>query len=79
MAKLAIAGGTPVFSPPLNPQWPQFDDREKRYVAQAIDARGWGGFPEPMPLAAQYGERFAKAHGSKHGICCVNGSVSSLM
>lgn len=76
MAKLAIAGGSPVFSPPLNPPWPQYDDREKQYVLKAIEARGWGGFPEPMPLAAQFAERFAAAHDSKHGICCVNGSVT---
>jgi dTDP-4-amino-4,6-dideoxygalactose transaminase len=74
--KLAIAGGTPVFSPPFSPPWPMFDEREKRYVLEAIEARGWGGFPEPMPLAAKFAERFAKAHDSKYGVCCVNGSVT---
>src|SRR5579871_1394090 len=76
MAQLAIAGGSPVFSPPLNPPWPIYDEREKRYLSEAIDARGWGGFPEPMPLAGKFGAAFARAHDSKHGICCANGSVS---
>jgi dTDP-4-amino-4,6-dideoxygalactose transaminase len=74
--KLAVSGGTPVFEKPLNPPWPVFDAREKQYLIEALEARGWGGFPEPMPQAAKFAARFAEAHGAKHGICCANGSVT---
>ena len=76
MSKLALLGGTPLCSAKPAAPWPEFDEREKRYVMEAVEARGWGGFPEPMPLAGRFAERFAAAHDARHGICAVNGSVT---
>ena len=35
MGHLAITGGTPVFDRPLQPQWPQFDERDEKALRAA--------------------------------------------
>jgi dTDP-4-amino-4,6-dideoxygalactose transaminase len=73
--KLALLGGTPVRSKPF-PAWPEFDDRERRYLAMALESRRWGGFPYPSAMATEFGARFAAFHGATYGLVCSNGSVS---
>jgi dTDP-4-amino-4,6-dideoxygalactose transaminase len=75
MEKLALFGGTPVRTTPFSP-WPYFDDKERAYLNAALESRNWGGYPFPSPLAAQFGQLFADAHGAKFGIPCANGSVT---
>lgn len=75
MSKLAIKGGTPVRSKPW-PRWPLRGDEERKQLLDAFENGSWGGFPEPQPKAAEFGERFAKYQDSKFGICCTNGSIS---
>lgn len=75
MDRLALLGGTPVRTRPFAP-WPEYDDRERRYLMEALESRNWGGFPFPSPLAAEVGRAFAEYHGAKHGILCSNGSVT---
>ncbi len=76
MSKLALFGGAPVFDAPLAPRWPQHDARERQKLLAALDAGGWGGFPPPMPMSGEFASKFAARHDAKHGVCCVNGSVS---
>jgi dTDP-4-amino-4,6-dideoxygalactose transaminase len=75
MAKLAIRGGTPVRKAPW-PAWPVYDDREIAALTEVVRSRNWGGFPEPNHRAAKFARLFAAAHGSKHGICAMNGTVT---
>jgi dTDP-4-amino-4,6-dideoxygalactose transaminase len=75
MEKLALFGGTPVRTTPFSP-WPQFDDKERTYLMAALESRNWGGYPFPSPLAAEFGEKFARAHGANFGIPCANGSIT---
>lgn len=75
MERLALLGGTPVRARPFAP-WPEFDDRERRYLMEALESRRWGGYPFPSPLAAEVGRAFAEYHGAKYGILCANGSVT---
>ena len=75
MAKLALKGGTPVRTQPFAP-WPEYDEREERYLLEALRSRNWGGFPYASQLAAEFGRRFAEYHGARYGLVCANGSVS---
>ncbi|HEY3359434.1 MAG TPA: aminotransferase class I/II-fold pyridoxal phosphate-dependent enzyme [Polyangia bacterium] len=75
MAKLAIRGGAPVRKAPW-PQWPVYDDREIAALTEVVRSRNWGGYPEPNHRAAKFAKLFAAAHGAKHGICAMNGSVT---
>jgi dTDP-4-amino-4,6-dideoxygalactose transaminase len=77
MSKLAIHGGTPVHArKPVVPQWPIFDDSDVEAVANVVRSGRWGGYPEPGPYASQLGSEMARIHGAKHGICCVNGTIT---
>ena len=76
MSKLAILGGTPVRESPIAAPWPAFDDRERAGLLEVLESRAWGGYPEPSPRAADFASAFAVHHGSSHGICCTNGSVT---
>jgi dTDP-4-amino-4,6-dideoxygalactose transaminase len=75
MAKLAIAGGTPVRTS-VFPRWPQFDNREKEAVLAVLESRNWGGYPFPNQLAGLLGQRFAAHQDAKHALCAANGTVT---
>lgn len=75
MDKLAILGGTSVRTKPVAP-WPQFDQAEETNLLKALHDRGWGGYPEPMPMTCEFAERFAAFQDAKYGVMCSNGSVS---
>ena len=75
MDKLALLGGTPVRTQPIAP-WPQFDQTEETNLLKALNARGWGGYPEPMPMTGEFAAKFAVFQDAKYGILCSNGSVS---
>lgn len=75
MEKLALFGGTPVRTRPFTP-WPEYDERERRYLLEVLESRNWGGYPFPSKLAAEVGRKFAEYHDAKYGILCANGSVS---
>jgi L-glutamine:scyllo-inosose aminotransferase len=75
MDKLALFGGTPVRTQKFAP-WPQFDDRERKYLAAALESRRWGGYPFPSPMATEFGRRFAEYHGVRFGIPAANGTVT---
>ena len=75
MAELAVRGGAPV-RPQGYPEWPVHDERDAEAVAAAVRGGRWGGFPEPGPLAAEFGERFAAYQGAAHGVVMANGTVT---
>ena len=75
MSKLAVKGGTPVRNKPWT-KWPVFGDGERKNIVAALEAQGWGGFPEPAPLAREFGEKFARWTDAGYGICVSNGSIT---
>ena len=75
MARLALAGGTPVRTAPF-PCWPDFDERERSFLLEALEARSWGGYPFPNSMAERFGAAFAASHDAKHAFAIVNGTVA---
>jgi len=75
MARLALAGGTPVRSAPF-PRWPDFDARERTLLLEALEARSWGGYPFPNAMAERFGAAFAAAHDAKHAFAVANGTIA---
>lgn len=75
MAKLAIAGGSPVRTTSF-PAWPQFDEREKLALIEVLESRNWGGYPFPNHLAERFSKRFAAYQNAKHALCAANGTVT---
>ena len=58
MAKLALKGGKPVWTKG-EPEWPVYDDRERKALEEVLVSRNWGGFPAPNVKAREFAERFA--------------------
>ncbi|HJQ25305.1 MAG TPA: DegT/DnrJ/EryC1/StrS family aminotransferase [Blastocatellia bacterium] len=75
MAKLAIAGGSPVRRQPFA-AWPQFDERERQAINAVLESRNWGGYPFPNQQAEQFARRFADRQGARHALCAANGTVT---
>ena len=75
MARLALGGGTPVRTAPF-PRWPDFDERERSLLLEALEARSWGGYPFPNAMAERFGAAFAAAHDAEHAFPIVNGTVA---
>src|SRR6266511_5270649 len=75
MAELAIRGGVAV-RPQGFPPWPVWDQRDVDSVAEVVRSGNWGGFPEPGPMAAEFGARFAVYQGSGHDVVMTNGTVT---
>jgi dTDP-4-amino-4,6-dideoxygalactose transaminase len=75
MARLALAGGTPVRTTPY-PRWPDCDGRERALLLGALDARSWGGYPFPNALADRFARAFAAAHDATHAFAVTNGTIA---
>jgi dTDP-4-amino-4,6-dideoxygalactose transaminase len=75
MARLALAGGTPVRTAPF-PRWPDYDERERALLLEALEARSWGGYPFPNAMAVRFGSAVAAAHDVKHAFAVVNGTLA---
>ena len=75
MARLALAGGTPVRTAPF-PRWPDFDGKERSLLLEALEARSWGGYPFPNAMAERFGAAFGAAHDVRHAFPVVNGTVA---
>lgn len=75
MARLALAGGTPVRTAPF-PRWPDFDERERALLLEALEARSWGGYPFPNAMAERFGAAFAAAHDARHAFAVANGTIA---
>ncbi len=75
MAHLALAGGTPVRTA-LFPRWPDFDERERALLLEALEARSWGGYPFPNAMADRFATAFAAAHDARYAFAVANGTVA---
>ncbi|MSU57127.1 MAG: DegT/DnrJ/EryC1/StrS family aminotransferase [Pedosphaera sp.] len=71
--KLALLGGTPLRNEPF-PSWPVFGQAEEKRLLRVLHSGKWGRLDGPE--VAEFEHRFAAAHGCKHGIAMVNGTVS---
>lgn len=72
MSKLALLGGEPVRKQPFTP-WPIWDKEEKEALLEVLESGIWGIGGEKVGMFQQ---RFADAHGARHGIAVMNGTVS---
>jgi L-glutamine:scyllo-inosose aminotransferase len=75
MGQLALAGGTPVRDRPFT-GWPDFDERERTLLLEALEARDWGGYPFPNTLAGRFASLFAAAHDARHAFAVANGTIA---
>lgn len=70
--KLALDGGKPVHTGGW-PEWPQWDQTERRALLDVLESGKWwfGAKGE------EFGAKFAKMHGAKHGIPVTNGAQAA--
>mgnify|MGYP000527777851 CR=1 FL=1 len=71
--KLALLGGPPIRTRPFT-AWPIFGRAEERRLLRVLRSGKWGRLHGPE--VAAFEQRFAAAHGCKHGIAVANGTVS---
>lgn len=71
--KLALLGGEPVRTQPFSP-WPVFGKMEEERLLAVLRGGKWGKLNGSE--VAGFEARFASAHGCRHGIGVVNGTVS---
>lgn len=72
-SKLALFGGPPIRTKPF-PSWPVFGQTEEQRLLRVLRSGKWGRLHGPE--VATFEERFARAHGCRHGIAMVNGTVT---
>jgi len=73
MSELALLGGKKSKTKPF-PEWPQYDDAERRALMQVLESRVWWRTPGTRTL--EFEQAFAKYHGAKHGIAVTNGTAA---
>jgi dTDP-4-amino-4,6-dideoxygalactose transaminase len=73
MSQLALLGGKPAKTKPF-PQWPQFDDAERKALNEVLESRVWWRTPGTKTL--EFERAFAKFHGARHGIAVTNGTAA---
>src|SRR5262245_40609396 len=71
--KLAIFGGKPVRKKPFT-RWPIFGKPEETRLLRVLRSGAWGRLHGNE--VEHFEKAFAEAHGCKHGIAVVNGTVS---
>ncbi|HEU4478895.1 MAG TPA: DegT/DnrJ/EryC1/StrS family aminotransferase [Pyrinomonadaceae bacterium] len=70
--RLALLGGSPVLKQPP-PDWPVFDEADRKALNDVMESRIWGGYHESV---GELERQFAAYHGAAHGIALANGTVS---
>jgi dTDP-4-amino-4,6-dideoxygalactose transaminase len=73
MEKLAILGGEPVKSTPF-PQWPMYDEGERRALLDVLESRVWWRTPGQRTL--QFEQDFAAYQQASYGIAVTNGTAA---
>jgi dTDP-4-amino-4,6-dideoxygalactose transaminase len=73
MSDLALFGGPPAKTKPF-PVWPVYDDRERQALLDVLESRVWWRTPGTQTL--RFEQRFAQAHGARHGIAVTNGTAA---
>ena len=73
MSELALLGGPKTKRKPF-PQWPMFDERERRALNEVLESRVWWRTPGTKTL--EFERDFARYHGAKHGVAVTNGTAA---
>jgi dTDP-4-amino-4,6-dideoxygalactose transaminase len=76
--RLAVNGGEKVRKHDFF-LWPQYDEREMKYVEEVIKSRIWcSGMrgADPGSKTKEFEEKFAAYQDAKYGIACANGTVA---
>ena len=73
MAELALTGGKKAKHKAF-PQWPQFDDQERKALQEVLESRIWWRTPGTKTLAFE--QEFARFHGARHGMAVTNGTAA---
>lgn len=73
MTQLAINGGKRTKQKPF-PDWPQFDEKEKRALQEVLESRIWWRTPGTKTL--EFEKAFAEFHGARQGIAVTNGTAA---
>ncbi len=72
MARLAIAGGTPIRTKPFA-RWPVSGESEKAALLEVLESGVWGGY---SPKLREFEEAFAKFQGTRYAVSASNGTVT---
>ncbi|MBA3355967.1 MAG: aminotransferase class I/II-fold pyridoxal phosphate-dependent enzyme, partial [Pyrinomonadaceae bacterium] len=70
--RLAVLGG-PASLTRRPPDWPIFDESDRKALNDVMESRVWGGYHESV---GELERQFAAYHGAAHGIALANGTVS---
>jgi dTDP-4-amino-4,6-dideoxygalactose transaminase len=70
--RLALLGGSPTLKR-QPPDWPVFDESDRKALNDVMESRIWGGYHESV---GELERQFARYHGAAHGIALANGTVS---
>src|SRR6059058_2119219 len=73
MSQLALLGGPKAKKKPF-PEWPMYDDKERRALMEVLESRVWWRTPGTKTL--EFEKSFAKFHGARHGIAVTNGTAA---
>ncbi len=71
--QLALLGGKPIRTRSF-PSWPVWGQTEEKRLLRVLHSGKWGRLNGPE--VAEFEQRFARAHGCKHGVAMVNGTVT---
>jgi len=73
MSELALLGGRKAKGKPF-PDWPMYDDKERRALMEVLESRIWWRTPGTKTL--EFERAFATFHGARHGVAVTNGTAA---
>ena len=76
MAKLAINGGKPVISGGIKPEWPIYDNTEKKALIEVLESGRWCNRGNPEGKVAQAEKAFAGFIGTKYAKAVSSGTTA---
>jgi dTDP-4-amino-4,6-dideoxygalactose transaminase len=73
MPELALLGGRKAKTKPF-PEWPMYDEKERRALTEVLESRVWWRTPGTKTL--EFERAFAAFHGARHGVAVTNGTAA---
>src|SRR5215467_12467501 len=73
MPQLALLGGRKAKTKPF-PEWPMYDEHERRALTEVLESRVWWRTPGTKTL--EFERAFAAFHGARHGVTVTNGTAA---
>ncbi len=73
MPELALLGGRKAKTKPF-PEWPMYDEKERRALTEVLESRVWWRTPGTKTL--EFERSFAAFHGARHGVAVTNGTAA---